>query len=262
MPCVPGPRRSAIRRFGPIVILVAGLGFGYAMGWHDYLSLNALAESRDVLKSFVAKNLLLAGFMFCLAYVLAVAFSFPVASILTIFGGFLFGWVTSSLLVAVGATTGATVLFLAARSACADFLNHKMGGFAGRLAAGFEQNAFSYLIILRLAPFVPFCAVNIAPAFFNVSTRTFVVATFIGILPGVIAYSYLGQGVDSIIVAAAAAGREVTIKDLVTLEIKIALLALTGVALLATLVKKFHLDRQPGRASSQARLDDQDSSHS
>jgi uncharacterized membrane protein YdjX (TVP38/TMEM64 family) len=217
---------------------------GYAMGWHEYLSLSVLAGSRDFLKSFVAEHLLLSAVAFLLVYIVAVAFSFPVASVLTIFGGFLFGWLMAAALVSVAATAGATLLFLAARSACADFLRCKIGGFAGRLADGFEKNAFSYLLVLRLAPFVPFFVVNIAPAFFNVSTRTFVSATFLGILPGVAAYSYLGQGVDSVIVAAMAAGREATVKDLVTPEITLALVALTFVALFAAVVRKLYAGKR------------------
>lgn len=231
-------KRSPLRRFGPILVLAAGLAIGYAMGWHHYLSLEFLAESRTVLKGYVADNPVLSAVLYVLAYFTAVACSFPAASILTIFGGFLFGWLLATVLVAIGATAGATALFLAARSACQDGLRRKISRALDRLAPGFEKDAFSYLIILRLAPFVPFFIVNIAPAFFNVRIRTFVIATVLGILPAVVAYSYLGQGVDSVLLAAMAAGRDATLKDLVTPEIKIAFAALAAVAILAVVIKK------------------------
>jgi uncharacterized membrane protein YdjX (TVP38/TMEM64 family) len=238
-----GQSAGSYRRFAPIALLIAGLGLGYALGLHEYLSLAYLAESRDALKAYVADNRLLSAATFLLAYALAVAFSFPAASVLTIFGGFLFGWLLGSALVAVGATLGATALFLAARSAFGDVLRSKVGGFAARLADGFEEDAFTYLLVLRLAPFIPFFVVNIAPALFDVRLRTYVLATFIGILPGVVAYSYLGQGVDSVLIAAGEAGRDASLGDLVTPQITFAFVGLALVAALGAVVKRLRASR-------------------
>jgi uncharacterized membrane protein YdjX (TVP38/TMEM64 family) len=228
-------------RFVPLLLIVLGLGFGYAMGWHRYLTLDFLADSRLALKAFVAANAVAAPLGFTLLYAVAVAFSFPAASVLTIFSGFLFGWLFGGVLAIVGATVGATVLFLAARTAFGGFLRERAGCAAARLSRGFERDAFSYLLVLRIAPFIPFFVVNIAPAVFNVRLRTFVVATLIGILPGAFAYAWLGQGVDSVLVAARQAGREVAVGDLVTPEITVAFAALALVAALAAVVRKFWL---------------------
>ncbi len=135
------------------------------------------------------------------------ALSFPAASVLTIFAGFLFGWLPGAGLAVVGATTGASILFLAARTAFGGFLRDRAGGLAARFSKGFEKDAFAYLLVLRLAPFVPFFVVNIAPALCGVRPKVFVAATVIGILPGALAYSWLGQGLDSVLLAAKAAGR-------------------------------------------------------
>lgn len=233
--------RGLARRFAPLLVLLAGLAIAYAMGLHQYLSLSFLAESRNALLEFVDSNYLLATFGFAVIYTLAVAFSFPAASILTIFGGFLFGWMTASVLVAFSATLGATILFLAARSAFGGFLRERVGGRIRKLAEGFERDAFGYLLVLRLAPVFPFFVVNIAPAFFNVSLRTYVVATFFGILPGVFAYAYLGQGLDSVLVSAREAGTEVAVSDLVTPQITLAFLALAVVAAIPIIVKRFRV---------------------
>ncbi len=155
---------------------------------------------------------------------------------LTIFGGFLFGWLVGGAAVALGATAGATTLFLAARSAFGDFLRKRVGGVAARFADGFEKNAFSYLLVLRLAPVFPFFVVNIVPALFNVKLRTYVGATFLGILPGTFAYAYLGQGVDSVLLAARRAGHEASVSDLVTPEITIAFAALAFVAAIPVII--------------------------
>jgi hypothetical protein len=93
---------------------------------------------------------------FVVAYALAVAFSFPAASILTIFAGFLFGWLLGGALTAIAATTGAAAVFLAAKSAFGDVLRKRAGPFAAKLADGFAKDAFGYLFVLRLAPVFPF----------------------------------------------------------------------------------------------------------
>lgn len=230
--------KSSIIRFAPIAVIVAGLAFGYTMGWHEFLSFDYLVESRDMLKEMVAAHYYVAVFGFIAVYALATAFSFPAASILTIFAGFMFGWFVGGTAAIIGATIGATAIFIAARTAFGDFLKEKVGGKVAKLAKGFEEDAFSYLFVLRLAPIFPFFVMNIAPALFNVPLRTYIAATFLGIIPGGMAYAYLGQGLDSVIVAAAEAGREVSIKDIVTIEIVAAFGALALVAAIPTIVKK------------------------
>ena len=89
-----------------------------------------------------------------LLYVLVTALSFPAASVLTIFAGFLFGWLPGAVFAIIGATTGASLLFLAARTAFGGFL--RTGQVAlPRLVEGLREDAFAYLLVLRLAPSFP-----------------------------------------------------------------------------------------------------------
>ncbi|MEL6922251.1 MAG: TVP38/TMEM64 family protein [Pseudomonadota bacterium] len=229
---------AAWKRFAPLAVVAGGLVFAYAMGWHRFFTLEFLAESREAMTAYVASNYALSAAGFTVVYAIAVAFSFPAASILTIFAGFLFGWLAGGLMVAIGATAGATAIFLVARSAFGDFLKQKVGGRVKNLAEGFEKEAFSYLLILRLAPVFPFFIMNIAPALFNVPIRTYVIATLFGILPGTFAYTFLGQGVGSVLEAAEAAGTTPSVSDLVTPEITIAFVALAAVATIPVLIKR------------------------
>jgi uncharacterized membrane protein YdjX (TVP38/TMEM64 family) len=228
---------KSIWRYAPVVLVIAGLLLGYAIGLQNYLSLTFLAEQREALRAYVNANFLWSALLFLVVYILAVAFSFPAASVLTIFGGFLFGWLIGGALVAVGATIGASILFLATRSAFGGFLRHRVDGVVKKMADGFRENAFGYLFVIRLAPVFPFFVVNIAAALFDISLGRFFTATLFGILPGTFAYAYLGQGVDSVLLAAQASGREAQISDLVTPEITLAFFAL-AVALIPTVVKQ------------------------
>ncbi len=234
----PAGEANSIWRYAPVVLVIAGLVLGYALGLQNYLSLTFLAEQREALRAYVDANFLWSALLFLIVYILAVAFSFPAASVLTIFGGFLFGWLIGGALVAVGATIGASILFLATRSAFGGFLRHRVDGVVKKMADGFRENAFGYLFVIRLAPVFPFFVVNIAAALFDISLGRFFTATLFGILPGTFAYAYLGQGVDSVLVAAQASGREAQISDLVTPEITLAFFALAFVALIPTVVKQ------------------------
>ena len=228
--------RKAYWRFVPIGMLIAGLTLAYSMGWLDHLSLAALGETRETLKQIVLDNPVLAPAIFVLFY--AVVISLPAGAVLTIISGFLFGWLAGALYAIVAATIGGTAMFLAARMAFGGFLKNRSGTTPAQFATAFEEDAFSYLLAMRIAPFIPFFIVSITPAFFNVRLKTFLAATLIRVLPGAFAYAWLGHGLDSLLVAAEASGRELTVSDLVTPEITIALLALTLVAVLAAIVRK------------------------
>ena len=233
-----GPRAAA-RRFVPLAIILAGLALAYAAGLHRHISLNAFLDSRSALRDFVSDNLLIASAGFVAGYAILVAFAFPAAAIVTIAGGFLFGWFLGGTLTVIGATIGATVLFLAARHAFGDVLRRRAGGSLARFADGFRDDAFSYLLVLRLTPVLPFVAVNVAPAFFDVKLRTYVVSTFLGIIPGCMVYAFLGSGINR---ALARAGEgEITLASLVTMDMTVALIGLGALAILGLVLKKTFL---------------------
>lgn len=227
----PVPHRSPWR-FLPISLLLAGGVLGYAYGLQDYVSLSALADQRETLAAHVAAHPVSSALVFFAIYVAVVVFSIPAASVLTISAGFLFGCLAGAAITVLAATLGACLLFLAARGAFSDILRRRAGGVLERLADGFRDNAFLYLLILRLAPIFPFFLINIAPAFFEVKLRTYALATLIGIIPGTLAYTWLGRGLGDVIALAAASGREFTVADFATRDISLALVALASIAAL------------------------------
>lgn len=230
-------RSAMVLRVVPVLVIAAGLAAGYAFGLDRYLSLHALIERREALSQLVEAHRLAAAAIFFAIYMAAVALSFPAATIMTVIGGFLFGWLLGGALAAAAATLGAAAIFTAARFALRNVLKRRAAPWLARLADGFEHNAFGYLLALRLAPVVPFFIVNIAPAFFEVGLRSYVAATLIGILPGTFAYAWLGAGLDSAIASAARAGREATLADLVTPEITAAFGVLAAIALITAVLR-------------------------
>lgn len=232
MPPADTKPRSAngLVRLLPIALLLVLLLTAVLLGWYRYLTLDSLAEARAMLKDFAEAYGLLSALAFVLAYALAVAVAFPATWLLTVTGGFLYGVVAGGLLSALGATIGATVLFWAARTAFGEGLRNRVKGFAAKAAKGFEDNAFSYLLALRLAPIFPFSAINILPALFKVKLATYVAATLIGILPGALVYASIGQGLDALLVEAGTSNTPIAITYLVTPGISLGLLGLAALA--------------------------------
>ncbi len=188
-----------VKRLLPIAVLVAGLVAFFAFDLDEFVTLDALKTHRTVLQGWVESQGAVAWLIYAAIYMAAVAFSVPGGSILTIAGGFLFGPYVATSVVVVGATCGATILFLAARYAFADYLRGKAGGAMRRMEAGFNENPVSYMLILRLVPLFPFWLVNLVPAFLGVKIRTYFLCTLFGIIPGTFVYSLVGDGAGAVL---------------------------------------------------------------
>ena len=186
------PSKSLLSRTAPVLLIVAALALFFGFGLQRYFTLDTLRENRDALRDWMEAAPFRAIAIFMLAYAAAVAISFPGASILTIFGGFLFGLWPGTPLIVFAATIGATIIFIAAKTAFADMLSARAGGFAKRMEQGFRDGELSYMFILRLAPVFPFWAVNIAAGLMGVSLRNFLIGTFFGIIPGSFVYASIG----------------------------------------------------------------------
>jgi uncharacterized membrane protein YdjX (TVP38/TMEM64 family) len=186
------------RRLIPLgLLVVAGIAFILA-GGHKYLSFVALSENRDWLCSLVKSSGIVAALLYVAVYGLLVALSVPGAAVLTIAGGFLFGTWLGALCAVIGATLGATMIFVAARAGLGG-LAQRAGRFIGKLEAGFRADAFNYLLVLRLVPIFPFWLVNLVPALVGVRLPTYVLATFLGIIPGTFVYASIGNGLGDVV---------------------------------------------------------------
>jgi len=182
----------------PLIIIIALTALFFASGLHEYLSFEQLRTHRLLLNDWVDAQPLLAALTFILAYIVVVAFSLPGGALMTLTGGFLFGAVVGGLYTVVGATVGATAIFLIAKTSLGDFLQVKAGKYLKPMQQGFNENALNYMFVLRLIPLFPFFIVNLAPAFLGVSLRTYVIATFFGIMPATFVFSLAGSGLGNV----------------------------------------------------------------
>lgn len=194
----PAARRSPLRTWAPVLVLAAGLGLAWATGLTDYLSLDALQRNQARLAAYRDAHPWLTLLGYIGVYIVVVVFSIPGALIMTLTGGMLFGGPGGGAAAITGATIGATIIFLIARTSIGAALRARAGPMVSRIIAGFEANAASYLLTLRLIPGVPFFAVNLAAGLVRMRLLTYVIITLAGIAPASFIYASIGASLVAI----------------------------------------------------------------
>lgn len=256
------PAITLLRRYGLLMLVAAIMALALAQGWHRHVAIETVVAQRDRFQQVLAANVALSVLVYIGIYALLVALSLPCGLIMSMAGGLLFGWLLGGLAAMAGATLGATVVFLIARTAVGDSLSQRAGPWLAKLSEGFQKDALSYLLFLRLVPAFPFWFVNIAPAVLGVPLKTFLLGTVVGIMPATFAFASAGAGLDSVIMAAktahtacvAAKGAEACpfklhISSLLTGELVLALVLVGLVALMPVGLKRWKRRRKSHAAA-------------
>jgi uncharacterized membrane protein YdjX (TVP38/TMEM64 family) len=215
-------------------LLAAALLAGYLL--RDTLSFETLRENRTALLAFRDAHYWPTVIAFIACYAAIAALSLPGATVATLTGGFLFATFPGALYNVLGATIGATLVFLAARWGLGERLGAKLNGSEGvvkKIKAGLDENQWSMLFLIRLVPVVPFFVANLVPAFLEVPLRRFVVSTFLGIIPGGVIYTSVGAGLSDVF----ARGESPDLGLLFEPHILLPILGLCALAILPVIVK-------------------------
>ena len=221
----------------PILIILAVALAGMVL-LRDVINFETLRENREALMAFRDAHYLLAVLAFMAAYVAIVTFSLPGAALSTITGGFLFGIFPGVLFTVSSATIGAVLLFLAARMGFGEQLGARIDAREGRLRRlreAIRENEIPVLFLVRLVPVFPFFVTNLALSVFGVSVTRFAVTTFLGIIPGGLAYTSVGAGLDSLIYS----GEQPDLAVVFQPHILGPILALAALAALPLIIKIF-----------------------
>lgn len=168
------------------LILVASLLAGIALAAVYREQFSAVALQNRMQDAGVAAPLI-----FMALYAAATVLFLP-GSVLTITGGALFGPVWGTLYSLTGATLGATLAFLVARYLASDWVTRKAGGRLKQLIDGVEAESWRFIAFVRLVPLFPFNLLNYALGLTRVKLSHFIVTSYICMLPGAIAFTYLG----------------------------------------------------------------------
>ena len=144
--------------------------------------------------------------VYTILYILAAVLMFP-ASLLTLAAGFLYGPLWGTLLVSPVSVAASTLVFLLGRSVAREWIRRRIKQNArfSAIDTAVGANGFKVVFLLRLSPIFPFTLLNYALGLTRVRLRDYVLASFLGMLPGTFLYVYLGSSVAN--VAALASGK-------------------------------------------------------
>lgn len=178
------------RRTGMVFILLVVIGFII------YLNQTVLTFSPQLLKDWFVSFGIFAPVIFILAYTARPFILFP-ASVLSITSGLLFGAVAGTIYTVIGATFGAVLSFLLAKTLGKGFAGNKRTDKMDKVQKKIEQNGFLSVLFLRLVPLFNFDLISYLSGLTRIKLYSFFLATFVGIIPGTFAYNILGSSLDS-----------------------------------------------------------------
>ncbi len=193
-----------------------------------YFSFENLKVQKDTLTEYVNANYILAVAIFITVYIISVAFLLPIATILTLGGGFVFGSVFGIVFVNIGATIGAVLAFLFARYILGEKVQEKYKKQLEKFNKELEANKYQYLFTLRFMPIFPFFLVNFLCGVTKLDLKAFFITTSLGIIPGSFVYIYAGSQLASIN----------SLGDIFTKEILFAFILLGLLTLMPVIIKK------------------------
>jgi uncharacterized membrane protein YdjX (TVP38/TMEM64 family) len=231
------PATSPARRWWSRGVLVAVLVLGvvgfYALGLNRYFSWDHVRAHLGIWKAQAEEHRLAAVAIFFAVYAAAAALSLPVAGVLSLTGGALFGRWLALVVVDLAATVGATGAFLASRYLFRDAVVRHFGPRLRALDEGVERNGAWYLLSLRLVPLVPFFLINLGMGLTRMRARTFAAVSLVGMLPGAFLYTNAGEALRNI----------ASPRDVLSPEVLVAL-ALVGLVPLALRLLVRHWQRR------------------
>lgn len=178
-----------------LIILVVLSRF---IGIDNYINFQILKDNREYFLDIVRQYYWFSVFLYIVAYVVVAALSLPIAVPLTILGGFIFDVLPATLYVNIGATLGSAMAFLAVRY----FVGSQIQKAYAKHLIAFNKNidryGSIYLLLARFIVLIPFFLVNILAALTNISLKTFIWTTSLGIIPGTLVYAYAGKNILTI----------------------------------------------------------------
>jgi len=236
----PSPRNPSFRRLIPLGLLLIAAAIFVLSGARHFLTFAALAEHRAALGDLVERGGVLAIIGFILGYAGLTALSVPGAMLMTLASGFLFGPWFGAIYALLGASLGASAVFLAARAGL-ECLVERAGPRVQSLQSGFREDAFSYLLCMRLVPIFPFWLVNLVAGASGMSLAVYLVATFFGMIPGALVYAGIGNGVGALIAAGQHPDHYVIFRP----NILLPLIGLAVLALVPVVYKRWNARHRP-----------------
>ena len=186
------PKKKSWQKLIVIALLAAAIIAFFAFDLSHYLSFAYLKENQLQFNDYYQANPVIVSASFFIIYIISVSLSVPGATLLTLIGGAIFGFVWGLVLISFASSIGATLAFLVSRFLLRDSIQNRFGSHLERINKGIEKEGAFYLFTLRLVPVFPFFMINLVMALTPIKTRTFYWISQIGMLVGTAVYVNAG----------------------------------------------------------------------
>ena len=164
----------------------------FALGGHRYLTLEQLRAHQESAQRYFLSHPWQTVLAYFLVYVAVTGLSLPGATVLTLFGGAVFGLAWGVLIVSFASSIGATLAFLASRFVLRDWVQSRFGARLKPINDGVAREGAFYLFALRLVPAFPFFVINLVMGLTPIRAWTFYWVSQLGMLAGTVVYVYAG----------------------------------------------------------------------
>lgn len=182
----------SVKKIIILVIIALALAAFFTFDLSQYLNFSYLKENQLRFSQYYEANPILVSVGFFIIYIVSTALSIPGATLLTLIGGAIFGFVWGLILISFASTIGATLAFLVARFLLRDSVQTRFDRQLNKINSGIEKEGAFYLFTLRLVPAFPFFMINLLMGLTTIKTSTFYWVSQIGMLAGTMVYVNAG----------------------------------------------------------------------
>lgn len=176
-----------------LILFVFAIAILHTVGINKYINFQSFKEHREYLLNLVHGHYYLSVLLFILIYILIVISTLPLAGLLTVIGGFLFGVIPTTIYSNIAGVIGASISFLIFRYLLGKQIQNKYQDKLEKFNHNISIFGATYLLIMHVVGLIPFFVINTLSALTNISLWTFIWTTSIGIIPGSIVYAYAGK---------------------------------------------------------------------
>ena len=166
----------------------------------DFFELKTLFINLENIQNFISNNFLFSFLIFTFSYCLLIVCNFPIASLLSLIGGFLYGTWIGGIGIIIGGTIGSFIVFVVAKLFFHDYISKKLLKRYSFIAQYFQKNELELMLLIRLIPGIPFFAQNLILAGLGAKKLKFFFTTLFGLSPWAIIFASIGQGLEEIFI--------------------------------------------------------------
>ncbi len=166
----------------------------------DFFQLGTLFLNLENIQNYISLNYIFSISIFVVLYGFLILCNFPMASLLSMTSGFLFGTWIGGLIAIVGGTLGAFGIFIISKYFFLDFIKKNFLNKYFFIENYFKKNDLELMLLIRIIPAVPFFAQNLILAGLGAGNKKFFYTTLVGLAPWSFIFGSIGQGLEEIFV--------------------------------------------------------------